>query len=178
MGIPVMLDIKEKKVLVIGGGVVATRKIIKLLSENACITCISKEFTKELHDFVPKIELIKKEIKIEFDTENHIDITPYFLVIIATNDVEINKYFADYCTKHNKLMQTVDRVNYSDISFMASKSIEEITIAVATNGKSPTFAKNLLEKLEKQVTKKDIEQLEILEKERNIRIRSKKLHKD
>ena len=53
---PVMINIREKKVVVVGGGKVAARKIKTLLAEQAAVTVVSPT----LHADIPHTLLSKK----------------------------------------------------------------------------------------------------------------------
>ena len=50
---PVMINIREKKVVVVGGGKVAARKIRTLLAEQAAVTVVSPT----LHADIPQTEV-------------------------------------------------------------------------------------------------------------------------
>ena len=50
---PVMINIREKKVVVVGGGKVAARKIKPLLAEQAAVTVVSPT----LHADIPQAEV-------------------------------------------------------------------------------------------------------------------------
>ena len=61
MFFPVVLNIENKKCLVIGGGKVALRKINKLLKYKARITVISKNIIEEIKFLEGKnLEIIEK----------------------------------------------------------------------------------------------------------------------
>lgn len=147
-----MLDVKNKKILVVGGGKIGTRKIFALLEEEAIVTCVSPNFTNEL---LRLDNVLLKEKLFEKD-----DILSYFLVIAATDDVEVNEKIYTSCKEEKILCQTVDSVNYSDFDFLASKKLNNLLIAVSTYGKAPGYAKCLASKLANSLTAYELEELE------------------
>src|SRR4051812_8214039 len=82
---PINLNLTGKKVVVIGGGKVAQRKIIGLIETRADITVVSPELTYQLNEYAQagKITWKKKEFFAS-------DIQDAFLIIAATNQSEIN----------------------------------------------------------------------------------------
>lgn len=86
---PILVNIKNKKCIVVGGGCVAERKVKTLLKYGAQITLISPEITDNLRKIVEKgkIKHIKRQYK-KGDTKGA------FLVIPATSDSKINTQIA------------------------------------------------------------------------------------
>lgn len=161
-----MLNIVGKSVLVVGGGNIGARKAMSLLESGAKVTCISPLFSKKLEE-ENRIEL-KKKIFEESDLED------FYLVVAATNDIEVNQYVHKRCQSMNILSQTVDSVNDSDFDFMATKRFKDLVLAVSTYGKAPNYSKDLIQVLSETITE---EQLEVLQKEiknRNQLLKSKK----
>ncbi|MBI5042621.1 MAG: hypothetical protein HZC10_02055 [Nitrospirae bacterium] len=83
---PIFLDLKNKKCVVIGGGSVAERKAITLLSCNADVWVISPEITPRLKELAKKKKL--RYIKKRYEDR---DIKDAFLVVAATNNRDANK---------------------------------------------------------------------------------------
>ncbi|MCX8069022.1 MAG: bifunctional precorrin-2 dehydrogenase/sirohydrochlorin ferrochelatase, partial [Thermodesulfovibrionales bacterium] len=139
---PVFLNISGKDCLVIGGGKIAERKMLSLLKAEAKITVISETLTKKLKNEFEKgnIRFIQKSFDIE-------DIKTAFLVIAATSDNETNKLIA---LNSPFLVNVVDNPTLSNFIVPSVVSKKPLTIAISTEGSSPSFA---------SVIKKDIESL-------------------
>lgn len=134
---PMMVNIRDKKVIVIGGGKIAAKRIESLLRFQPNITVVSPVLEERLHAFVKNgvIEHIAKS----FQT---CDVQDAFLVIAATNDTAVNQLVKESCHP-NQLINIVDNPANSSFHFPAMYEKNEITIAVTTSGISPILAKNL-----------------------------------
>lgn len=93
---PIMLKIEQKRVLIVGGGKVATQKIDKLLEQNANVCVVSPTITDTLHNYVlnGQIQWINRTFKQE-DTKDA------FLVIAATNNRSVNELVKKAARKDN-----------------------------------------------------------------------------
>jgi precorrin-2 dehydrogenase / sirohydrochlorin ferrochelatase len=133
---PVLLDLQNKPCLVIGGGVVAKRKILSLIQCNAIVKVISEELCEEL-------TLLYKQGSINWLRRNYRegDIENALLVFASTDNQIVNMQIC------NEAKQKGIRVNVVDIpeegDFIVPSKLEsgDLTIAISTNGKSPALAK-------------------------------------
>lgn len=141
--IPLLLNLKDKNVVIFGAGNVALRKAITF-SKFSNVIVISKEFKNEFDDL--DIKKIKKEITKEIALDYIID---SFIVIPATNDFEINNMIADIAHSQNKIVNRVDDEKKNDIIVPSIISKNDLIIAISTLGKSPMTSKFLREEIEK-----------------------------
>ena len=79
---PVFLDLKNKKCVVIGGGSVAERKAVTLLSCKADVCVISPDITPRLRELAKK----KRLRYIKRDTRTRISKTPFLLLPLQTTE--------------------------------------------------------------------------------------------
>ena len=138
---PIMLNIKNQEVVVVGGGTIAYRKIRGLLQAGANITVISPEIEE-------RIETLRRERrnvwrKKEFESA---DITSALLVIAATNSNVVNELVA-FATMKHQLVNIVDNPELSNFHVPAKLTRGDLTISVATGGASPTLAKVIRDEL-------------------------------
>ncbi|MGF7399784.1 bifunctional precorrin-2 dehydrogenase/sirohydrochlorin ferrochelatase [Thermoanaerobacterium thermosaccharolyticum] len=140
---PIMLNITNKKCLVIGGGNVAYRKILSLLEFGGTVTAIAPKFIKDIWELSKnnRIELIDRKYQ-KNDVQN------YNLVIVATNDKMLNKEISKECIDNNIPVNVVDDKELS--TFITPSVIRrgDLTISISTNGKSPLLSKRIREMLE------------------------------
>lgn len=140
---PIMLNITNKKCLVIGGGNVAYRKILSLLEFGGTVTAIAPKFIKDIWELSKnnRIELIDRKYQ-KNDVQN------YNLVIVATNDKMLNKEISKECIDNNIPVNVVDDKELS--TFITPSVIRrgDLTISISTNGKSPLLSRRIREMLE------------------------------
>lgn len=137
-GYPVMLDLANKHAVVIGGGTVATRKVLTLLtSSEANITVISPEISDTLKHLAQTEQIIWRKKQYEC-----VDIEKAFLVIVATNDKELNRSIAKQCKPH-QLVNVASEAKYGNFIVPASLRRGNITISVSTDGLNPRMAKKV-----------------------------------
>lgn len=141
---PMFVDLKGKKVIVIGGGKVAYRKITKLLPFEAEITVIAPDICSEIQELLNNnSNLILKNRNFEIE-----DIKNAFLVISATNNSYTNQQIAHICKSQNIPINSVDDIENCTFLFPALIKKESLVIGCSTSGKAPdiaAFVKNTIE---------------------------------
>ena len=142
---PIYLEIKNKKILVIGGGVVAQRKIESLLEAGANVAVVSKDLTQQLREYKKdgKIIVIGRDYE-EKLLEN------VFMVIAATDDVELNHRISQDALKKGLLINAVDQPEDCNFIFPSVIKRGDLIVAISTSGKSPALAKKIREQLEQE----------------------------
>lgn len=141
-GYPVMLDLFNRRAVVIGGGKIATRKVQTLLeSSEANVTVVSPDITETLEQLAHKqqIHWYKKNF-------HATDIEDAFLVIAATNDKALNRMIAKQCHPH-QLVNVVSEAIHGNFVVPASLRRGNLTIAVSTDGLHPSAAKRIRNEL-------------------------------
>lgn len=137
---PFFVDVGNQNCLVVGGGVVALRKIEKLLPFNPNITVVSPKVHKEILS-IKNINIIKR--KFDFN-----DLKEKSFVITATDDKVLNKEIYNFCKENNIPVNTVDDKDNCSFIFPALARNNGVTVAISTSGKSPLYAKYLRKKIE------------------------------
>jgi len=142
---PILLDLSGKKAIVVGGGMVAQRKIETLIESGALIHVIAHELTSELQSRLEKGEI--KLLAREFD-EGHIE--DAFLIIAATDNRVLNQRISRIAKNKNILINAVDQPLDCNFIFPSIVRRGDLLIAVSTSGKSPAMAKRIGERLSGQ----------------------------
>ena len=145
---PIFLDLKNKKSVVIGGGSVAERKAVTLLSCKADVSVISPDITPRLRELAKKKRL--RYIKKRYEDK---DIKDAFLVVAATNNREANKAVFAAAKRYKCLLNIVDKPDESNFIVPSLISRGDLTIAVSTGGKRPALAKQIRKELQQRYGK-------------------------
>ena len=135
---PVYLNLNHKRVVVIGGGEVAERKVESLLGTGASIVVISPEVTSRL------LALAEEE-KLELHKRPYApgDCDGATLVLSATNDAELSKTVFGDATRSGALVNTADQAALCHFIMPAVLRHGDIAIAISTSGASPGLAARL-----------------------------------
>ena len=142
---PVHLDINNRKVLVVGGGGVGTRKVRTLLACGARVTVVSLEASRQLNDLATSGEIELAERSYQSN-----DLSGMFLVIGATNDEKLNRQISGDADRLNTLCNIADRPEVCNFILPSIVHRDDLVITISTSGKSPALAKKLRKALENQ----------------------------
>jgi len=160
------LNLHDKKVVVIGGGNEAQKRINSLLKQDCEILVISSSVNPKINKLVKakKIKLKKQNIQ---DTKFISKFKPN-MIITTTDDRNLNQKIIDSAKKSKIIAYSSDNPEDSDFSNPAIIDFENmIQIAIFTGGRSPAMSKKIRiqsEKLFKNIiTKEDIAQIKIQE---------------
>lgn len=148
MYLPIFLDLKGRKVLVIGGGRIAAEKLRKLVPCEAEVLVVTKEVKDEYIAELAKTGKINLEIR-EFSES---DLEGVFIVISATDNSELNQRVYDLCSSRNIPVNSVDQKDKCSFIFSAEIRRGDLTIAVSTGGTSPGAAGVIRDKIESMIS--------------------------
>ncbi len=141
---PVNLNIEKKKVLVIGGGEVALRKVKTLLSFKAEVYVVSPGVIPAFEDLYDKGKIILYKEKY-----NKSFLQDSFLVIGATDDPQVNRIVARDAGEGNIPVNIVDDLEICTFLVPAVVKRGPLTISISTGGKSPGMSAKIRKDLEK-----------------------------
>jgi precorrin-2 dehydrogenase/sirohydrochlorin ferrochelatase len=150
-----MINLKNKKVTVIGGGKVAFRKVKKFLEFDCDIKVVSPLYVDKFESLKDKITIIEDEYKKEYIKDS-------FLVVASTSNKELNEDIAIYCRENNILCNVVDDINLSDFIVPSSIKRGDLVISVSTMGKSPSLSSKIRKELEEKYDEEYEEYVNIL----------------
>ena len=142
---PICLDLEAQACVVVGGGRVAERKVLGLLSCKAQVSVISPVLTEELQlqHVSGDIEWIDREFR-------QGDLARAFLVIAATDDEETQKQVYEEADANNLLLNVADVPQRCNFILPATARQGDLAISVSTAGKSPALARKIRMELEKR----------------------------
>jgi precorrin-2 dehydrogenase/sirohydrochlorin ferrochelatase len=141
-----LIGMERRRVVVVGGGSVAARKVEGLLEAGAQVTVISPILTPELGALAEarRIAVIGRPYR-------QGDLAGAFLVIAATNDADVNQAVWREAEQCGCLVNVVDEPTHCNFITPAIVRRGEVTLAISTGGASPALARRLREQLEAQV---------------------------
>jgi uroporphyrin-III C-methyltransferase / precorrin-2 dehydrogenase / sirohydrochlorin ferrochelatase len=146
---PVFFDLKSLRVLIVGGGEVALRKLALLERAGAAITVVAP-------DVLPDFQARAAAGKIELKTREFVpqDLDGARLVIVATSRRAVNRWIATLSEARAIPVNVVDDREASRFIVPAIIDRDPVLVAVATEGTSPVLARRLRERLEAMIPKK------------------------
>lgn len=154
---PLFLQLKNKNVLIVGAGEVGSRRAQRFLEADAKVIIIGKEVPNNLIELGARLKPIE-------ELENWIEWSE--IVVVATNDVELNEITAKLAS--DKLLNRADYPDEGNLIVPSSFFIGDVQLCIFTGGKSPLMAKELRKKIQKVIREEDILQLELQNFTRNI----------
>ncbi len=128
MFFPMFVDISKKKILVVGGGNIAFRRVKTLLKFEPEIHVVAKEITKDLME-VTVLHLEKRAFK-------ESDIEGFDIVCAATDDEAVNHRIYEICREKKILVNVSSDRKLCDFYFPSVVVEEEIVIGINASGKN------------------------------------------
>jgi precorrin-2 dehydrogenase/sirohydrochlorin ferrochelatase len=159
---PIMVDLKDKKIVVAGGGHVAYHKIQHLLKYHVHVHVVSPTFHHGIVALAKeeKVTLIQKPIEYE-------DYKDAFFIIAATDSKMVNEQIANSARHKQLVVNTTDPQN-GNCTIPASFNRGKLVIGVSTEGASPTLAKKIRDQIAEQFDERYESYLEFLYEIREI----------
>jgi precorrin-2 dehydrogenase/sirohydrochlorin ferrochelatase len=139
---PVFLNLDGKRVVVIGGGEVAERKVLPLVDCGADVTVISPEVTPRLDSMAASNVIALERRRYEAG-----DCAGAFLVISATDDPDLHRVIWEDAQQAGAIVNTVDDPALCDFIAPAVINRGDLTVAISTNSRSPGLAAYLRRRL-------------------------------
>ncbi|RQD72704.1 MAG: bifunctional precorrin-2 dehydrogenase/sirohydrochlorin ferrochelatase, partial [Candidatus Syntrophonatronum acetioxidans] len=140
---PLSLDLNGRKVLVVGGGKVALRKVKTLLSFKARVHLVCPEALSSLEELAHKGEIV-----FHLDRYRREFLKGSTLVIGATDDQQVNRQIARDARRENIPVNIIDNPELCTFLVPAVVKRGSLTISVSTEGKSPALAAQVRKELE------------------------------
>jgi precorrin-2 dehydrogenase/sirohydrochlorin ferrochelatase len=145
MGYMVNLVLEGKAAVVVGGGMLAERKVESLLAAKANVTVVAPQVCDRIAELARenRVGLHARPYRTE-------DLEGAFVVIAATGDEAVNARVAQDAQTRNALVNVVDRPALCTFTMPAIVCRGDLTVAVATEGRCPALASILREELEQR----------------------------
>ena len=153
MWFPLFVNLENKKILVIGGGKIAYKKITKILEYSANVTIVAEKIEEEKLLQLENVKIVdNKRIENDKDTIEEL-VKDYFLVIAATNDEELNENIAKICDSRGILINNISSKTEMNAMFGGIVKNDEFQIAVSTGGKNCRRSRAMKSEIQKILDK-------------------------
>jgi siroheme synthase-like protein len=144
---PVLLDLAGRRCVMIGGGVIAERRVDGLVTAGARVTVISPRLT-------PALAALAAQGRIEHEPRGYRvgDLAGADLAFVATDAGEVNAAVAREARERRIWVNAADDPARCTFILPALVRRGDLTVAVATGGSSPALARAIREELEAYLT--------------------------
>jgi uroporphyrin-III C-methyltransferase / precorrin-2 dehydrogenase / sirohydrochlorin ferrochelatase len=146
---PAFFDLTAQKVLIVGGGEVALRKLALLTRSGAKVTVVAPQMLPEFSEQAAagKITAVSREFVPG-------DLDGARLVIVATARRAVNRWIAALSEARGIPVNVVDDREASRFIVPALIDRDPVLVAISTGGASPVLARRLRERLEALIPKR------------------------
>lgn len=143
---PLFADLRDRAVLVVGGGAVALRKAEALLAAGASVRLGAPTLVPGLRALAASRRIVHVAGRFE-----PCWLDPVFLVVAATGDAVVNRAVADAARERRLLVNVVDDAELSSFHVPARVERGALQVAISSGGGAPMLARRLREQLERQL---------------------------
>lgn len=151
---PVFLELAGERVLVVGAGPVAARKVAGLLRAGASVTVVAPDAVPDIAED-PDVRWHAREYR-------RGEAASYRLVLTATDDPAVNRQVARDGRAANVFVNSADDPDNCSFTLPAVVERGDLRIAIGTGGRSPAFARWVRERLEQQFSDVHARLLDVL----------------
>lgn len=139
---PIFLDMKNKMVIVFGGGTIATRRTRVLLEFGAKVQVIAPEISQELKELSQN-----QNLTLEYRRYRPSELQEIDLVLAVTDDETVNNTIFRECQHKNILVNVSSDQEKCDFFFPGIVQEGDITVGVTANGKNHKKAAEVTRKI-------------------------------
>ena len=139
---PMMVDLEDAAVLIVGGGATALRKAQQLIS-----------FGARCHVIAPGVDEGFKELSCEIEERGYAEgdierLMPLAIVIAATDDHKLNHDIGERCRQLHIRVNVVDDPELSTFIFPSIVRDGDVLCAITSGGKSPLVSQHIKKLIE------------------------------
>ena len=134
--LPLFAHLRDRAVLVVGGGAVAERRVALLREADAAVTVVAPTLSPRLEELAAGglIQHLRRAYAAE-------PLEPYWLVVAATDDRAVNAAVAAAATAAKRFVNVVDEPALCTFIMPAIVDRSPVTIAIGSSGLSPVLAR-------------------------------------
>jgi len=147
--LPIMLDVSNKNILLIGGGAACAEKLRSLGQLGKDITAISPEFCSDFND-KPWIKMIHRKYSPG-------DLKGFHIVYVGINDFDEEMLILNEAKEEGLLINFVDQVKFSDFISPSVLIKKFFSIFISTNGRGPGASKFIRREIEEKINLEELD---------------------
>ncbi len=141
---PMFIDISGKKILVVGGGSIALRRVRTLLKFGADIKVIAPELKEELTELETQGKITaERRCYGVGDTEG------YEIVLAASDRPDVNRAVKNECSERGIPVNTADDKSLCDFYFPSVVMTDDVVIGINSGGTNPGKVKETRREIER-----------------------------
>mgnify|MGYP000636576474 CR=1 FL=1 len=138
------LNLQNKRILIVGGGAVATRKLSKFLNQGADVLVISLAVSDEITNLQSEGQVNWKQEA--YQSELLVDFQPQ-IVIAATDDAVLNETVTTDAHKIGAWVNNASDSETSDFHMLADIDKAPIRVGLSTGSTAPSLIKELKDRI-------------------------------
>ncbi|MEX0618192.1 MAG: NAD(P)-dependent oxidoreductase, partial [Pseudohongiellaceae bacterium] len=144
--LPLFLNIRGRRCLVVGGGEIARRKAELLCRAGATVCVVAPRVDEPLRKLVMSVngECREREFR-DSDLEGAV------IVVAATNERKINRLVSEAAGRAGMPVNVVDQPELCSFIFPAVIDRSPVVLAVSSSGRSPVLVRQIKEQLETMI---------------------------
>lgn len=142
--LPVMLDLADRRVLVVGGGAVATRKVTRLLTAGASVRVVAIEASADLRRISESEDRVELLLRPFADS----DLEGVDLVFSATGEPHVAQEVYDGAQRRGLWANAADDPERCAFLMPAVLERGPLLVAVSTGGASPALAQRVRDEID------------------------------
>ena len=161
--LPIILKLRNRPCLVVGGGLAAAKTAEALLNADARLTVISPRITESIERLAAtgRLQLVPRLYAKG-------DLRGFYLAYAATGISAVDEQIARDAESEPILFSVADRTSLGNFLDPAMVQRGDLTIAISTNGRNRGFAQLIKSKLERLITPEYGDLLDLVEAERSV----------
>jgi uroporphyrin-III C-methyltransferase / precorrin-2 dehydrogenase / sirohydrochlorin ferrochelatase len=143
---PVLLDLRGRQAVVVGGGQIAEGKVTSLVDGGATVTVVAPELT-------PGLSSLARDGRLIHVARPYLpgDLDGAYLAIAATDDATVNHAVHAEADAKGVLINVVDDPQYCGFILPSILRRGDLVVAVSTSGSAPALAVRVRERLEREL---------------------------
>lgn len=145
--LPLFVEFGGRLAVVVGGGGVAERRVVRLLEAGATVRVVAPQVTPLLESLAHR-----DEIELRHRAFEAADVEGGFLVVTATDDAAVNERVREAARVAGALVNAADHHGAGDVVFGAEARRGPVRLAVTTLGAAPAESSRIRDELAAALT--------------------------